>query len=379
MSPDRQHETGTGHGSGVAWDAGSRVAVSILPIRRERNPTCERPGPGGRQGLLCVGSRGPAWRPGQPETRIHAASCAVGRRYHGLAPHVRPDPPPAVPGDRATTLPLPHREDPDVLIDVALLPAEAAVTPGRVLIVVDQIRASTTITTALDLGCSELLLAGDVETARLLARGTGRLLAGEQQAVKPDDFDLDNSPVELTRADLRGRGMILCTTNGTAVVSRLRHADHLLIGCLRNAQAVAEAAVRFAGTSGAGSTGSTGSTGDAGDSMATGGGVQVVCAGRNGRFVIDDAVAAGVIVERLLEAADAAGLEARPTDAASAAVRLRRSFPSLLAAMTESDGGTTLVEIGAPEDIAFCAEEDLSRTVPALVPGEDLRIVALSG
>ena len=263
-----------------------------------------------------------------------------------------------------------------MLIDVALLPAEAAVTPGRVLIVVDQIRASTTLTTALDLGCSELLRAGDVETARRLARGTGRLLAGEQQAVKPADFDLDNSPVELTRADLRGRGMILCTTNGTAVVSRLRHADHLLIGCLRNAQAVAEAAVRLAGASGAGSTGSTD---DAGDSVATGGGVQVVCAGRNGRFVIDDAVAAGVIVEQLLEAAAAAGREARPTDAASAAVRLRRSFPSLLAAMTESDGGTTLVEIGAPEDIAFCAEEDLSRTVPALVPGEDLRIVALSG
>jgi 2-phosphosulfolactate phosphatase len=262
-------------------------------------------------------------------------------------------------------------------IDVALVPGSAGVEAGRVLIVVDQIRASTTITTALDLGCSELLLAGDVGTARRLRDGTDRLLAGEQRAVKPPDFDFDNSPVELSRADLRGRRLVLCTTNGTAVVSQLRDADRLLIGCLRNASAVAAAALDLA-------DGDGDNVEQGGGPAGGGGSIQVVCAGLEGRFVLDDAVAAGVIVERLVEAAGIAGSDTGAarrlvlSDAAEAAIRIRRSFPSLLAAMTDSNGGATLVRIGAPEDIAFCAEEDASATVPALVRGQDLRIVALA-
>ena len=247
-----------------------------------------------------------------------------------------------------------------VRIDVALVPGAARVEGSWILIVVDQIRASTTITVALDLGCSELLLAADVEAARRLGRGPGRLLAGEQQAVMPEDFDFDNSPVELSRADIRGRSLVLCTTNGTAVVSRLRDAGHLLIGCIRNARAVAAVALRLAGET---------------DPPA---GIQVICAGLEGRFVLDDATAAGVIVGRLVEAAREVGLEPALTDAAEAAVRIRRSFPTLLAAMTDSNGGATLRRIGATGDIAFCAEEDASETVPALVRGEELRITAMA-
>ena len=165
-------------------------------------------------------------------------------------------------------------------IDVALVPRAAQVAPGRVLIVIDQIRASTTITTVLDLGCTDLLLAGDVRTARRLGRQTGFLLAGERLARKPPGFDFDNSPSELARAGLGGRGLILSTTNGTAVLRRLRAADAVLVGCLRNARAVASAAVSLAG------------------SIGPHGSVQVVCAGRLGRFVLEDAVAAGVIVGR---------------------------------------------------------------------------------
>jgi 2-phosphosulfolactate phosphatase len=246
--------------------------------------------------------------------------------------------------------------NPPIPLDVALTRSAAGVVPGRVVIVIDQIRASTTITTALDLGCDELLLAGDVETARLLGRSNGRLLAGEQHAIRPDGFDFDNSPSELSRADIRGRRLVLCTTNGTFVVNGLRAADHLLIGCLRNARAVAAAALRLAG--------------EAGD-------IQAVCCGTEGTFVLDDAVAAGVIVGRIAELAAATGREVALTDAARAALMVRRSFPSLLAAMTDSDGGRTLARIGAPDDIAFCAQEDASETVPVLVRGDELRIELL--
>jgi 2-phosphosulfolactate phosphatase len=245
-------------------------------------------------------------------------------------------------------------------IDVALVPQTARVAPGRVLIVIDQIRASTTITTVLDLGCTDLFLAGDVRAARRLGRLTGSLIAGERLARKPPGFDFDNSPSELARAGLGGRSLVLSTTNGTAVLRRFRAADAVLVGCLRNARAVAAAAVGLARASG------------------PDGSVQVVCAGRLGRFVIEDAVAAGVIVGRIAEVLGDDGEPAVLTDAAVAAVRLRASFPDLLAAMAQSDGGATLREIGQPDDIAFCAEEDASSTVPRLVAGEPMRIVALA-
>jgi len=244
-------------------------------------------------------------------------------------------------------------------IDVALVPQTARVAPGRVLLVIDQIRASTTITTVLDLGCTDLFLAGDVRAARRLGRLTGSLIAGERLARKPPGFDFDNSPSELARAGLGGRSLVLSTTNGTAVLRRFRAADAVLVGCLRNARAVAAAAVGLARASG------------------PDGSVQVVCAGRLGRFVIEDAVAAGVIVGRIAEVLGDDGEPAVLTDAAVAAVRLRASFPDLLAAMAQSDGGATLREIGQPDDIAFCAEEDASSTVPRLVAGEPMRIVAL--
>jgi 2-phosphosulfolactate phosphatase len=244
-------------------------------------------------------------------------------------------------------------------IDVALVPREARTDDGAVLIVVDQIRASTTITTLLDLGCRDLLLAGNVTAARRLARETHSLLAGEWRARKPAGFDFDNSPSELSRADVRGQSVVLSTTNGTAVLHRVRDATHLLIGCLRNARACADAATTLARR----------------DRV----GIRIVCAGLNGRFVLEDAIAAGTIATAIVQAVDAGGEAALLTDAATAAVRLREGSPDLFVAMRDSQGGRTLREIGQEEDIAFCAEPDASATVPAVLAGPPMRILRLPG
>jgi 2-phosphosulfolactate phosphatase len=243
-----------------------------------------------------------------------------------------------------------------MLIDVALLPQ--LVDPGDpgVLVVIDQIRASTTITTLIDAGCRNVFLAGDPETARALGRETGSLLAGELHAVKPPDFDFDNSPSELVGVDLRDRSVVLSTTNGTAVIDRLRRAEPVLVGCIRNATAVAAAALALA---------------EEGSGI-----VRIVCAGREGIFVLDDSVAAGLITTRLAEMAAEAGIAAVLTDAAEATVRLRDSWPTLLAALEASDGGATLRRIGTPEDIAFGAEEDRTATVPIVRYDGPMRAVA---
>lgn len=242
-------------------------------------------------------------------------------------------------------------------LDVALLPAAVRTDDGAVLVVIDQIRASTTLTVLLDVGCREVHLAGNVTAARRLARETGSLLAGEWRARKPAGYDFDNSPSELVRADLRGRSVVLSTTNGTAVLHRVREARHVLVGCLRNARAVARAAVAIAAREGVG--------------------VRIVCAGRHGWFVLEDAVTAGEIAKGILAEAAERGLEVTTMDAVTAAIRLRDAEPDTYTAMHDSDGGRTLRAIDQAEDIGFCAEVDASATVPVVIAGPPMRVERL--
>jgi 2-phosphosulfolactate phosphatase len=242
-------------------------------------------------------------------------------------------------------------------LDVSLVPAALPRDDGSVLVVIDQIRASTTITVLLDLGVRDLYLAGNVATARRIAREHDALLAGEWRARKPRGFDFDNSPSEMVRADLAGRRIVLSTTNGTAVLHRVRSARHVLIGSLRNARACAHAAAAIA--------------------MREGVGVRIVCAGRHGRFVLEDAYAAGAILSGIVEEATARAITVDLSDPAVLSLRIRAEQPDAVAAMTDCDGGRTLREIGQPEDIAFCAETDASVTVPALVAGPPMRIERL--
>lgn len=242
-------------------------------------------------------------------------------------------------------------------IDVALVPQVARPADPAVFIVVDEIRASTTITTLLDLGCSDIYIEGSLAAARQLGRRTGSILVGERHLLRPAGFDFDNSPTRLAQAGMQGRSAVLSTTNGTAILKMLRHAEPVLVGCLRNAAACGAAAVRLA--------------------EARGLGIRVVCAGRLRRFVLEDAIAAGVIVMPIIGAAAAAGIPTQVTDAARAAVRLRDSYPDTLTALLDSDGGQTLCEIGQAEDTPFCAEVDVTATVPILRDGNPMRIERL--
>ena len=242
-------------------------------------------------------------------------------------------------------------------IDVALVPQVARPADPAVFVVIDEIRASTTITTLLDLGCSDIYIESALVAARRLGRQKGSILVGERHGLMPAGFDFNSCPTRLVRADMQGRRAVLSTTNGTAILHMLRHSEPVLVGCLRNAAACGEAAVRLA--------------------QARGLGIRVVCAGQARRFVLDDTVAAGVIVTRILAATAAAGIPTQVTDAARAAVRLRDSYPDTLSALLDSDGGRVLRELGQAEDTPFCAEVDVTATVPILRNGSPMRVERL--
>jgi 2-phosphosulfolactate phosphatase len=213
-----------------------------------------------------------------------------------------------------------------VRVHVAFTPAEAASVP--VGIVVDVLRASSTIVQALDAGYRRVFCCAEIEDARALRDELGdAVLAGERRAEPIAGFDLGNSPRDYLEP--RAETLVLTTTNGTrAIVTAAADCDLVLVGSLFNLSAVAAAAAE------------------------RGEDVEVVCAGVERRFALDDAYCAGRIVELL---------PADRTDAAEAAVRIARSFGSAEDAFRVSENPH---ERSIEDDLVWCAREDVSTVVP---------------
>jgi 2-phosphosulfolactate phosphatase len=242
-------------------------------------------------------------------------------------------------------------------VDVALVPQVARSWSNTVCIVIDELRASSTITTILDRGCSRLYVTAGLDAARRLARIHDGLLAGERGGTAPRGFHFDNSPAALSRADLRDRVVILSTSNGTRVLGWVKDAPATLVGCLLNARACAGAAVELAGSMGAR--------------------IGIVCAGTLGVFALDDAVAAGVIVQDIIAEIGSRGGDFDMTEAAIAAVQLRSSYPDLVTPLQNSVAGRLLARLGTHDDVPYCARLNSSTTVPILRPGAQLMVERL--
>ena len=219
-------------------------------------------------------------------------------------------------------------------VHVAFTPDESAAAPTGV--VIDVIRATSTICQALASGYERVLCAAEVEDARALRDGDGGVtLGGERLGVRIEGFDLGNSPTEYLEP--RTPVLAMSTTNGTrAIVTAAARCERVLVASLLNLGAVVEAA-RVAGEE-----------------------VAVFCAGVKGAFALDDAYVAGRVAEAL-------GWER--TDAAEAAVRLARSYATAEEAFRASRSGRNLINHG-PElegDIAYCARESVLDVVPRFV------------
>jgi len=220
-----------------------------------------------------------------------------------------------------------------VRVHVAFTPDESAAAPTGV--VIDVIRATSTICQALASGYERVLCAAEVEQARALRDSDGRVtLGGERLGVRIEGFDLGNSPREYLEP--RSPVLAITTTNGTrAIVTAAARCERVLIASLLNLGAVVEAAA------------------------ATGDDVAVFCAGVKGAFALDDAYVAGRVAE---------GLGGERSDAAEAALRLARSYATAEEAFRASRSGRNLINHG-PEleaDIPYCARESVLTVVPQL-------------
>lgn len=213
-------------------------------------------------------------------------------------------------------------------VHVAFTPAETVRAP--VAVVVDVLRATSTIAQALASGYRRVLCCAEIDEARELRERLGEgVLAGERLAQAIPGFDLGNSPAEFVEP--RGETVVLTTTNGTrAIVAAAASAETVLVGSLLNLAAAAEAA-RGAGDA-----------------------VEIVCAGVDGRFTLDDAYCAGRLAELL---------GGERSDAAEAAVRLAASFASSEEALRAAEN-PRLEALG--DDVAWCARESVLAVAPRL-------------
>jgi 2-phosphosulfolactate phosphatase len=212
-----------------------------------------------------------------------------------------------------------------VRVDVAFTPSEAASAP--VGIVVDVLRATSTIAQALASGWPRVLCAPGIEEAQAVREQLGEgLLGGERYAERIEGFDVGASPREfLEGGDVP---LIFSTTNGTrAILTAASSCEHVLLGSLLNLDAVA-AAARERGED-----------------------VAIVCAGFKGTFALDDAYCAGRIVQLL---------DGERNDAAKASELIARSFADPYEGLTSRTYGPP----GLEEDIRFCARENVLDVVP---------------
>lgn len=249
------------------------------------------------------------------------------------------------------------------LLNIHFLPnlTSAEELAGGAVVVIDVLRATTTIIHAVAAGVREVIPCLEIEEARRVAAGFPAgtaLLGGERGGVKIEGFDLGNSPEEYNHASVGGKTVVLTTTNGTRAMMLCRQAQRVLIGAFVNASAIARSLAREER-------------------------VHLLCAGTDGKITREDVLLGGRVVHCLLR--ELAEDKPEQNDACRIA---RQCYQNLLAivgidlsaganarfeeiaALTQelrhSYGARNLIEVGLGQDIEVAAQVDRFDVVPEL-------------
>ncbi len=213
---------------------------------------------------------------------------------------------------------------------------------GRGVVVIDVLRATTTVVTALANGAKAVIPAATSEEAVRLASNLekdGVLLAGERKSLKIEGFALGNSPREMTPATVAGKTIVLATTNGTPALVAAQGGDPVLVGAPVNFRAL---------------------TARAHEVVAGRRDLVIICAGREKQFAIEDAYTAGRLVKGVKKGVRKVELN----DAARAAVALTRQFATWQEALENSEAARQLADVDLGDDVAFAAKADRFGVVP---------------
>ena len=214
-------------------------------------------------------------------------------------------------------------------------------------IMIDLLRASTTITLALN-NFDEVIPVNSTDKAFMLREQYGAILAGEENAQKIENFDVSNSPFAIQ--DYSGKILVIKTTNGTEVLSNiLRNNENtkILIGCVLNAHAVAEKALKLAKNE-----------------------ISLVMAGWRNKFTMEDFIGAGLIINEMISICDEKNINLELSEFAQMSLIMSDDTDISQTLIYSSDSAERLKSINAYEDINTCLLINESDNVPIYSNGK---------
>lgn len=209
----------------------------------------------------------------------------------------------------------------------------------RTAIVIDVLRATSTMVAAMKAGAVSIVPAETVMEARALIR-PGDVLGGERFNRKITGFELGNSPLEYRKETIEGKRLVLTTTNGTRAITKAMRAENILTGAIVNATACARAAMELRRD------------------------IVLLCAGSNDEFAIEDGLCAGLLLDRL-ENQCQHSFETDDFGTAMLALYRNRA-DKMLETISHGAAGRRLIKMGFGRDVEWCSVPDSDDIVPRL-------------
>ena len=235
-------------------------------------------------------------------------------------------------------------------LDIVLLPEELKSKNilDCLVVVIDVLRASSSITTALASGASKVIpvyLPGEARKKSKKFRPDEVLLCGERNGERLAGFNLGNSPLEYNNTMVKEKIILLTTTNGIRTIELVQKAKKVIIGCFLNIHAIVHYCNSYAGK------------------------VLLVCAGDRGNVSLEDTVCAGMMMS--LSENHSQKYDFQYDDSMIASYMYRKFNNSIITMMQKSVWGKHLIEMGLRQDLVFCAQENVYNLIP-IIKGDSI-------
>jgi 2-phosphosulfolactate phosphatase len=220
----------------------------------------------------------------------------------------------------------------------------------KTTVVIDVLRASTTVIAALSNGAKEVIPVGTVEFAVKVSGGMfggQTLIGGERNTKRIEGFALGNSPLEYTREAVENKTIVFYTTNGSKAIARAKFSNDLFVCSFNNLLGMAQHLVKLNKD------------------------VEILCAGHNNLFSLEDTVCAGMLVERIKRL----NRSAKISDSSIAAQVLYEKFgDNILKILENAEHGKRLIQNGFKKDIEYCSHYNITKNIPYF-DGNALRLL----
>lgn len=215
---------------------------------------------------------------------------------------------------------------------------------NKTVIVIDSLRATSSILTVLHQGCTHVIAVETVGQALQFDDQENIILIGERYCKKINGFHYGNSPITLSQIDLHDQKVVITTTNGTKVLQKVKkNASTVLVGCFLNAAHCMKQAIKLKRD------------------------IIFICAGRQGNFAIEDGLTAGLMIHNLRQ-------QCKQVECSDISLMLEQSFCSkedqLMEVIKQGETGRRLMQTGQEDDLHYCLQLNQYELTGVLVDDE---------